>query len=139
MLICKKYEEFDNRIKVYSKINEGVAKARNFGIENSAGKYLMFCDSDDYVNKDWVSVLLNYAKENNNKLIIFGYADVNKTGEISQRSMYNCDKVLFLDDYFLVYKSRFSPYLWNKIFLSYVVKTNNIRFKSVILQWLFIH
>lgn len=38
----------DNRIHYFSKINEGVAIARNFGIEKSKGDYICFLDADDY-------------------------------------------------------------------------------------------
>ena len=47
--ICDKYAEFDNRVKVFHKKNEGVSTTRNLGIKNSIGKYITFIDSDDEV------------------------------------------------------------------------------------------
>ena len=46
--IIEKYAKLDSRITIINKENEGVASARNLGIDRSIGKYLFFCDSDDY-------------------------------------------------------------------------------------------
>ena len=42
--------EKDHRIKVIHKTNEGLGFARNTGIENCTGDYIVFVDSDDYVS-----------------------------------------------------------------------------------------
>ncbi|MBR5130205.1 MAG: glycosyltransferase family 2 protein [Alphaproteobacteria bacterium] len=46
--IIKKYVQQDSRVKLIQQQNSGPAKARNQGLENATGKYLMFCDSDDW-------------------------------------------------------------------------------------------
>ncbi|WP_148558120.1 glycosyltransferase family 2 protein [Terrisporobacter glycolicus] len=58
--ICDNYAKLDKRISVYHKLNGGVSSARNLGIDKSIGKYLMFCDSDDWIEYDCIEVL--YAK-----------------------------------------------------------------------------
>lgn len=58
--ICKKLIKIDDRIKIFDIKNSGVSFARNFGVENSTGKYIVFVDSDDYVSKNMVE-LLYYA------------------------------------------------------------------------------
>ena len=55
--ICEKYSEKSSKIKVIHKPNGGVSSACNLGIDNSRGKYLMFCDSDDYVEPEWIETL----------------------------------------------------------------------------------
>lgn len=45
--ICREYEKYDARIRVITQCNKGVSAARNIGIENANGKWLLFCDSDD--------------------------------------------------------------------------------------------
>lgn len=47
--VCKEYSSKDKRIKVINKLNEGVAAARNLGIEEAKGEYIAFLDADDYV------------------------------------------------------------------------------------------
>jgi glycosyltransferase involved in cell wall biosynthesis len=49
--ICDEYAKKDNRIKVIHKTNAGVADARNKGIDLANGKYIMFIDSDDWINE----------------------------------------------------------------------------------------
>ena len=50
--ICDSLAEKDDRIRVIHKENGGLSDARNVGIENSTGDYLMFLDSDDFLNAE---------------------------------------------------------------------------------------
>lgn len=64
--IIKQYIEKnkDNlNIKYYSKKNEGVAKTRNFGIEKSTSDYIMFLDSDDYIEPKTLEILEKYIEQ----------------------------------------------------------------------------
>lgn len=47
--ICDEYAEQDKRIKVIHKKNGGVSSARKVGVESSSGDYVMFVDSDDWL------------------------------------------------------------------------------------------
>lgn len=53
--ICKKYQSFDSRINVIHKDNGGVSSARNVGLDHSRGKYIVFVDSDDFVDQDMLN------------------------------------------------------------------------------------
>ncbi|KHS57836.1 glycosyl transferase family 2 [Terrisporobacter othiniensis] len=55
--ICKEYIDKDERIVLINKNNEGVSSARNEGIDKSTGKYIVFCDSDDYIEKNYFKYL----------------------------------------------------------------------------------
>lgn len=57
--ICDEYAEKDSRIKVIHKENGGSSSARNAGIEAATGKYIGFCDSDDYPEPDLYENLYN--------------------------------------------------------------------------------
>lgn len=58
----EKHKEFLN-IKYYSKENEGVAKTRNFGIEKATSDYIMFLDSDDYIEPETFETLEKYIEQ----------------------------------------------------------------------------
>ena len=49
--ICRKYEKMDDRISVYSKENGGLSDARNYGLARASGEYVIFVDSDDYIDE----------------------------------------------------------------------------------------
>lgn len=50
-------------IKYYSKENEGVAKTRNLAIEKANSDYILFVDSDDYIDENLIEKLMPYIKE----------------------------------------------------------------------------
>lgn len=59
-IICDTYAAKDKRIKVIHKINGGLSNARNTGILESNGDYLVFIDSDDYwSNKEFIQKLID--------------------------------------------------------------------------------
>lgn len=73
--ICEKYcEEFQN-INLYSQDNQGVSAARNYGIENARGEYLLFLDSDDWLREQILSEIL-LLLENNDAELVLGKQDI---------------------------------------------------------------
>lgn len=63
-VFCDKLAVKDDRIKVIHKANGGVSSARNRGIDASTGEYITFCDSDDYLEPDYLENLVQTAKAN---------------------------------------------------------------------------
>lgn len=61
--ICKKYVEKDSRIIYYRKENEGLAAARQDGIERASGEYIGFVDSDDWLELNMYERMYQVAKE----------------------------------------------------------------------------
>ncbi|NJE41509.1 glycosyltransferase family 2 protein [Faecalicoccus pleomorphus] len=57
--ICDKYAKLDNRIKVIHKENGGLSDARNTGLKAASGYYIMYVDSDDYLETDACKRLLD--------------------------------------------------------------------------------
>ena len=71
--ILKDYSERDSRVKVFSKKNEGVSIARNFGIRNSTGDYFMFVDSDDWIESDTCKVAVEEMKKQDADIVMWPY------------------------------------------------------------------
>lgn len=85
--IIKQYIEKNNKsnnIKYFSKGNEGIAKTRNFGIEKAISKYIMFLDSDDYLETNAFEILEKYIDKNID-LIKFKLERVNEKDEILEK------------------------------------------------------
>ena len=60
-IICDKYREKDNRIKVLHKQNGGLSDARNAGIRIAKGEYISFVDSDDVISPIFIEIFLKVA------------------------------------------------------------------------------
>lgn len=69
--ICKKYEQKDSRIIVIDKKNGGVSSARNEGLKIATGDYIGFIDSDDWIDKNTISSLMNVLKKENYDILIY--------------------------------------------------------------------
>ncbi|WP_396146815.1 glycosyltransferase family 2 protein [Flavobacterium sp.] len=69
--ICEVYEQLDSRIVVISQANKGLAGARNTGIENAKGAYLMFVDSDDWM--ELYAIETAFSKMDEVDLVCFSF------------------------------------------------------------------
>lgn len=68
--IIKAYEKKDKRIKVIDKKNGGLSDARNVGIDASTGKYIMFLDSDDFIDENMIKIMYENLKKYKKKISI---------------------------------------------------------------------
>lgn len=71
--ICDQIERKDQRIKVIHCKNGGAASARNRGLDIAQGEYIMFVDSDDYIDLQLCQVLLDNLKRYHAECCICGY------------------------------------------------------------------
>ena len=72
-LICDEYAKKDPRFKVIHKENGGLASARQIGLENAKGDYIIVCDSDDWVEPDMYEKLYKKAIETDADIVTCGY------------------------------------------------------------------
>lgn len=76
--VAKKWVEKDSRFKYISQENKGVSAARNFGIRNAEGEWILPLDGDDYISNDYLELAINYFDDANIKVI---YCNAKKFGE----------------------------------------------------------
>lgn len=102
-IICDEYAEKDSRVRVIHKENGGVSSARNTGLQIACGKYIYFCDGDDYIEKD---LLMDAVQAMDGyDMVVFNIDDVDINGQcISQRSNYSIESEKWDN---LEYRSRF--------------------------------
>ena len=70
--ICNEYAARDDRIHVIHQKNKGQGYARNVGIDQAKGKYIIFLDSDDYWLPSTLEILYAEAERNQTQVIVFG-------------------------------------------------------------------
>ena len=71
-------------IVYYKKDNTGIADTRNFGIEHANGDYILFVDSDDYIDSSMIDLLIPYMKEKID-VIKFKLQRVDDCGNVLER------------------------------------------------------
>ena len=81
--MCEEYTKIDQRVKVIHKKNGGLGFARNSGLEIAQGKYIIFVDSDDYINVNMVETLYFLLSENNADMSMCSFEYVTDRGENS--------------------------------------------------------
>lgn len=142
--LCDKFAAEDNRIRVIHKPNGGVSSARNTGIDAVSGEYITFCDSDDYLEPDYLEMLLQAARSNPEYGHIWccfqtvtGYQKENATPNFT-----SSEPVLhyILQDYMTLHEMWLDAEPWNKLYQADIVRTAKIRFPedmSLGEDWLF--
>ncbi len=108
----KKYIKEHPQIHLVEKSNGGVSSARNVGIQNAKGEYLIFCDADDSLSDDFFERIKGYSLYD---LTVFGYSYVVKSKKIpvigKEIETFDIEKV-FLS----LYETRLFNPVWNKIY-----------------------
>ena len=74
--ICDRWAENDNRVKVIHQPNKGVSAARNIGLDNASGEWIMFVDSDDWITNICIEKCLSVAEKYELDLLQFGIVRV---------------------------------------------------------------
>ena len=109
--ILKEYASKDERIKIIDKENEGSGYARKCGLDIATGKYILFCDSDDYyVSNDVFEKIYNEIEKNDSELMIFRFWFGNKKA----KNLENYNTIDDIDPSILIFNLYFAP--WFKIY-----------------------
>lgn len=128
--LCKEYARKDCRIKVLSKENGGVSSARNAGLELAGGEFIMFCDSDDWVEPEWCDKLRS-RYESGHFVMCGQYIEGEQPFYAHEVYAEKAESRVARTDFYKLKMKMFNT-LWNKIFLRKVIESNQIRFDDKI-------
>lgn len=88
--ILQKYSEKDDRIKVIHKKNEGVSLARNAGLDVARGEFLLFVDSDDWIEKCTCEIAIQKMLREKTDVVMWPYIR-ERGNESKKKVIFNCD------------------------------------------------
>lgn len=94
--LLNKYAKEDIRISVIDLGDEGVSYCRNLGIEKANGKYIMFVDSDDWIDSSMVEVMYKKAEENKLDLVMCSY--IREFKDHSKEKIFNLPQEIIYKD-----------------------------------------
>lgn len=131
--IMNQYASQDKRIKVITQKNSGPATARNKGLDAATGKYLMFCDSDDWYEKNMCQIMFNTIEKKHVDVVC-----CHNAWEFED-DLDDIETDRVVDHYYnpkIYGRRRLTPdvirttnvLLWNKIWRRDIVKQYDIRF-----------
>lgn len=116
----------DSRITVIHQENKGVSSARNSGLDNAKGQYVMFVDGDDYVDSDYVSFFLNMVIRSGCNI------GMNYSNHTYKRSKENGNEEYKTIEWNKatedIYLGKINVAVWNKIYNREFLTANNLKF-----------
>lgn len=73
LAICEKYAKKHSCIHIYSYPNSGISKTRNRALSHAQGEFIMFVDSDDFIDPDMVKTMMETINRENLDLVQCGF------------------------------------------------------------------
>lgn len=138
--ILEEYAKSDSRIKIINQENKGLSGARNTGIDAATGAYIVFVDSDDWIDKKTVAAAVSKAE--NADTVMWGYVrefadkaiekkifdgdrsfDKNETRELHRRLAGLCGAELANPE-----NTDALVTAWGKLYTADIIKKNNLQF-----------
>lgn len=132
--ICIEYVEKNPSFRYFEQHNSGASSARNKGVENANGNYLLFIDSDDYVASDYFSTINDCLSDEHVELMIFEMSFLNRIE--NNTSISESERIFAGNDvvaqFSILSKKQELYSLCNKVFLRKIVIENGIQFNPII-------
>ena len=132
-IICDEFSRLDKRIKVFHQDNSGVCTARNLGLKNAQGEYVIFIDSDDYVDSLFLGTISEVLSGED--LLFWGDSFLFSDGCVHTHQPYDSfsvgredveTRILQLKKNEVGYE--YFGYTWNKAFRADIIRKNSICF-----------
>lgn len=142
LTILEEYQsKYSDRMKVFTTENHGVSHARNFGLSKASGDFILFVDSDDFIELDMCEKLYNKAVKDGNDVVICGRYNVYEREhigemekEVAGTNLINTNFKLSENTYELAH---ISPFPWDKLFKRSILEglkfPENMRFEDLVL------
>ncbi len=120
--MCEEWVKKDSRIKLLNKVNGGLSSARNMGLDHCTGDYIIFLDSDDYVDINAYQKLHDTIIEKDVDIVCCNFMNVDVDGklvneETAFRPEHEFHKVYDGEEYLTkILELKLIPVVWNRIY-----------------------
>lgn len=118
-IIADQYANSDSRITVIHKENGGLSDARNAGLKIAKGDFIVFVDSDDYINENYVDKMLSLCIENAADIAVCSHSFYDEIGNLWGNEV-GKKKIQILDGVeaskIILYQKGYDVSAWGKIY-----------------------
>lgn len=131
--ICDEYVRKDSRVRVFHKQNGGVSSARQFGLDNARGEYVIHADPDDWTDVGMLTDLYGKAKAEDADMVMCDFYT-----EKHRKTIYNsCRSAILTSDCVLklMLMQKLHGGLWNKLVRRSLFKKYDVSFPVEIICW----
>lgn len=132
--LADEYARHYKFINVIHQKNKGLSGARNTGMLLAEGKYIMFVDSDDWIDCNCIASLVNFIAKNDLDVCVADFREVHDNGKIIENKIKPivCGKVMDGEDFFLESLRRNSSLkcVWKSIYKREFLIKENLFFKE---------
>lgn len=129
--ICREYANTYSCVRYFAKENGGVSSARNLGLEQAEGEYILFVDSDDYVSQDYFALLSHTLESDAVDLLMFGYRNFGGVStEWDTGEFYEDSEIGIAERVSSAVRQYLFSSLWSKAFKRQILERHNIRFAN---------
>lgn len=128
--ICTKYLKFPN-VHLFNKKNEGVAVARNFGIDKCSDDsiFITFIDSDDYIEPNFLSTLILHPADLT--MCNVNHIYLNKKCQVNNLQSHTYSNFKNNAEFAKLLSTGLLNPIWNKLYSKKIITQNNLRFNDI--------
>lgn len=133
--ICQNFASIDKRINIFSQKNSGVSAARNLGLKYANGDYILFIDSDDWIEQKTLHLILKKLNKYNPDILVFGICkDFYEKNALVKSEIKSCGEFRNIGNIQIVESWRYMVNTLdmesscNKVFKRSVIEKHQIRF-----------
>lgn len=131
--ICDWYSSKYDYIHTYHIENRGAASARNYGVSNASGEYILFVDSDDYIDRNILKRIIEEIKNTHKDMYLLKAYKVYPNGSKVLLNNWQCPNKEFSKDEWIVWFATMSKYPGSpcdKVVRRSFLEKNSIKFEE---------
>lgn len=137
--ICDEYQNKYSFINVIHQKNGGSAKARNTGLDRANGEWIVFVDSDDWIEVDMLKTLHQYIQSVTADIYSFNIQKIDENGKLIEKLIFSPENNLKIfkseEEHFKFYFDVLMQYgigweVYSKVFNRRIIKEHDIYFVS---------